>query len=485
MWYKLGLRGRLYVLFTILTLITVIGGVVMIRYTYRMERLLTRIIEKDMGALQTAEAFETALVNHKSLISYYFLYKNPDRIRKLEEYRQLFREKFSGVLLMAETDEQRSIIKQIESSYNDYLNAGNRIIALPEKNDHNSQASIHSEMQKYFFKVLQLCEDYKQIHRKNILEINIESRREAAYLRIIAGMGLSMSLFLICLLAVVLIGHILEPVRRLAKEVYGKQEVRIADNEISALSQSVRHLIEDADYTHSELEKSREHLLQAEKMAMVGKLAAGMAHSIRNPFTSVKMRLFSLNRSLKLSETQKEDFEVISQEIRHVDHIVQNFLEFSRPPRLKMQRISPSVVTDMAIQLLEHRVKSYDVSVKIIRKETLAEIVGDPEQLKEVLVNIIINACEAMENEGGQILIQEQTIPAQQKICIRINDNGPGIPPAIREKIFQPFFTTKEEGTGLGLSIASRIIEEHGGKLEVSSPEGSGTTFTIILPMAV
>ena len=117
-------------------------------------------------------------------------------------------------------------------------------------------------------------------------------------------------------------------------------------DEVKAISRSVHDLIEAAGQTNIELERSREHLLQAEKMAMVGRLAAGMAHSIRNPFTSIKMRLFSLSRSLKLNDTQKEDFEVISEEIRHVDTIVQNFLEFSRPPKLKMQRISPSAVID-------------------------------------------------------------------------------------------------------------------------------------------
>ena len=148
------------------------------------------------------------------------------------------------------------------------------------------------------------------------------------------------------------------------------------ENEIKALSRAVRGLIEDVDQTHCELEKSREHLLQAEKMALVGKLAAGMAHSIRNPFTSVKMRLFSLGRTLELTDTQKEDFDVISEEIRHIDTIVQNFLEFSRPPKLKMQPISPSAVVDLALQLLEHRLKSYDVNVKVIRNHAAARDPG-------------------------------------------------------------------------------------------------------------
>jgi signal transduction histidine kinase len=238
------------------------------------------------------------------------------------------------------------------------------------------------------------------------------------------------------------------------------------------------------DQTQSELQKSRESLLQAEKMALVGKLAAGMAHSIRNPFTSVKMRLFSLNRSLEFTDTQKEDFDVISQEIRHIDTIVQNFLEFSRPPKLKIQSISPSIVVDQAIVLLKHRLKSYDVEVTIERERNLPEIDADPEQLKEVLVNLVVNACEAME-KGGSIVIREQEAmtPSKDRLSvIRVSDNGPGIPESMRDKVLQPFFTTKEEGTGLGLSIAVRILAEHHGRMDIESNQGGGTTFVITLP---
>jgi signal transduction histidine kinase len=243
-------------------------------------------------------------------------------------------------------------------------------------------------------------------------------------------------------------------------------------------------LIEDVDHTKTELERSQEHLLQSEKLAAVGRLAAGMAHSIRNPLTSVKMRLFSMGRSLDLSTTQKEDFDVISEEIRHIDNIVQNFLEFSRPPKLKMQTISPSDVVDMALQLLRHRLESYGAGVKLHRPRRLPEVVADPEQLKEVLVNLLINACEAT-GAGGRIVISEQEDsiqPLGRVVVIRVNDNGPGVSEAIQDRLFEPFVSTKEEGTGLGLSIAARIIEEHGGQLNLNSTEGRGATFTIVLP---
>jgi len=197
------------------------------------------------------------------------------------------------------------------------------------------------------------------------------------------------------------------------------------------------------------------------------------------------MRMFSLGRTLKLTETQKDDLDVISQEIRHIDTIVQNFLEFSRPPKLKMQRVSPSVIVDLVIQLMEHRLNSYEVGIEVVRKRPLPPIPADPEQLKEVLVNLVVNACEAMK-KGGQIVIsEEETIerPTGKMVVIRVGDNGPGIPGPLIGKVLQPFFTTKEEGTGLGLSIASRIIEEHGGRLNLTSTEGMGATFTITLPV--
>jgi signal transduction histidine kinase len=209
-----------------------------------------------------------------------------------------------------------------------------------------------------------------------------------------------------------------------------------------------------------------------------------MAHSIRNPFTSVKMRLFSLGRSLDLDDVQKEDLEVISAEIRHIDTIVQNFLEFSRPPRLKITSVSPSAVVDAALRLLQHRLKSYDVTVAVSRPVPLPAAPVDAEQLKEVVVNLIVNACEAMA-PGGSIAIEERAEahpvlgPAA---AIVVRDSGPGIPAHLREKIFQPFFTTKEQGTGLGLSIAQRIITEHGGRLELEITDGRGAAFIITLP---
>lgn len=485
MWSRINLRVRIYMILTALIIITLTGGLVMVWYTYRMEGLLTGVIDQDVAAFQAAESLESSLVNQKGFVSYYFLDGNPDWLKQLEVYRQQFRDRLVQIRSFVTDEPQEEAIEKIEAEYERYITSKDRVIAYYKAGKRAEGAELHQKVREYFSKIFDICETFKNIHAERIREAREKSRGEARKLRMIAAFATITNFFLGLLLTFVLVNHILGPVRKLLLEADRKESLYPGGDEIKALSRSVRGLIQDVDYTHSELEKSREHLLQAEKMAMVGQLAAGMAHSVRNPFTSVKMRLFSLSRFLDLSDSQKEDFEVISEEIRHIDNIIQNFLEFSRPPKLKMQRISPSSVVDMAIQLLEHRVKSYNVNIKVIRRQMLPNIEADPEQLKEVFVNLIMNACEAME-KGGSIVIHEEeahTESSSRVVVIRVSDNGPGIPESVRKKIFQPFFTTKEEGTGLGLSIVSRIIEEHRGRVYVESKEGEGAAFVVALPV--
>ena len=456
----------------------------MMWHTSQMDSLLKGIIDKDLAALQAAEGLENALVNQKGFVSYYFLDGNPDWLKKLGEYRQSFKERLNKVRELARTATDRETIDQIASGYADYIRNKDQVIALYRTGQREGGAKLHWEVRSHFFKVVDLCEDYKEVHNRRINLTRTQIYTQAKRLRLIAGTAIWTAVLFGALLAFVLVTQILNPLRRLALDGDSAGSAAESGNEVKAVSRRVHSLIKDVDHTKTELERSQEHLLQSEKLALVGRLAAGMAHSIRNPLTSVKMRLFSMGRTMDLSENQKEDFDVISEEIRHIDNIVQNFLEFSRPPKLKMQKVSPSDVVDMAIQLLRHRLESYGARVRLDRQRRLPEIVADPEQLKEVMVNLLVNACEAM-GAGGRIIISEQEgviEPLGRVVVIQVKDSGPGVPDPIQDKLFEPFFSTREEGTGLGLSIAVRIVEEHGGWLNLRSQEGKGATFTITLP---
>ena len=465
-------------------LVTLSGAAVMVWYSYRIEGLLTAITDENLVAFQSAESLEIALVNQKGFVSYYFLDGNPDWLIQLEEYRRVLSEQLGQVLALTQSPEQKQTIRRIAEEYDHYIKEKDKVINYYKAGEVKFGSKLHRDVRSRFFAILEMCEAYKRVHTQSILMAKQDALIEAARLRDMAMAVIVTQVLLVLLLAYLLVYQILNPLRVLIRETSHSETIKQSGNDVKTLSQSVRGLIEDAGQTQVELQKSRETLLQADRMAMVGKLAAGMAHSVRNPFTSVKMRLFSLNRSLKLSGTQKEDFDVISEEIDHIDTIVQNFLEFSRPPKLKMQPVSPSTVVDTALQLLRYRLESYNVEATIHRDKILPAIDADPDQLKEVLVNLIVNACEAMAG-GGTIHIHERVFESSAeglKAEIRITDSGSGIAPEAIQKVFDPFFTTKEDGTGLGLSIVSRIIQEHGGHVDLTSEEDRGTTFCIVLP---
>ena len=485
MWNRIILRKRIYLVLAGLVLITFIGGLVMIWYTYRIESLITIVADENLVALETAEDLQIALANQKGFVSYYFLDNNPDWLRQLRESQQRFDSKLKAAQSIATTPAQRETLGHIAVEYRQYVDSRDRVISLYKSGKSDAGAVLHEEVRERFFTILALCDRFKTVNVQNIIDARQESRAEAVKLRMIAVVAILVNFILALFLATMVVKEILGPIRRLIQAVTHEDVVTKKENVIKVLSHRVYDLLENIDSTQSELEKSRENLLQAKKLAVVGKLAAGMAHSIRNPFTSVKMRLFSLERTLKLTTAQQEDFDVISEEIRHIDTIVQNFLEFSRPPKLAMQHISPSAVVDTVLQLLSHRLKSYDVQVEVVRNCPLPEVDADPDQLKEVLVNLVINACEAMER-GGRIKIEELVSRGpggRREALIRVCDNGPGIPAALHEKVFEPFFTTKEEGTGLGMSIAKRIVNEHQGWLDIAETEGGGATVIVTLPV--
>ncbi len=483
----MNLRVRVFIALGALMFITFSGGLVMVWYTYRMDGLVTGIIERNMTALEAAQAMELALANQKGFVSYYFIDRDPRWLKVLSDYRQVFRAQLMKAHSLAETGFQRETIESIESQYARYTAEKDQVIALYKKGQREAGERLHKKVRSRFFMVFDLCERYKDFCRGSINKAKNSTFVEARRLRYTAISAILGGLFFAALLAFIFLRSILNPLRYLALQASQSQSSGsfAPEDEVKALTSSVHGLIKEFDQAQHELIKSKAHLIEAEKMALVGKLGAGTAHSIRNPLTSVKMRLFSLRRSLELSGPQQEDFDVISEEIGHIDNIVQNFLEFSRPPRLKLQRVSPSDIVDQALQLIRYRLESCEVEVTVQREKRLSETELDPEQLKEALINLLVNSCEAMVNTGKIRIHEEENFEdgLGQVAVIKLSDTGPGIPEGIREKVFEPFFTTKEEGSGLGLSIVARIIKEHGGKIDLESEQGKWSCFTITLPI--
>jgi two-component system NtrC family sensor kinase len=232
-----------------------------------------------------------------------------------------------------------------------------------------------------------------------------------------------------------------------------------------------------------ELEETHLQLVSSEKMASLGKLAAGIAHEINNPLGGILIYSSLMMEELIEADARRQDLEKIVQEATRCKDIVKSLLEFSRQTEPKMEPVDVNKAITDGLFFLEKQALFHNIRIVKNLAPLLPMVRGNPGQLKQVFMNIIVNAAEAMSG-GGTLTITTAPSAHQKVISIDFADTGEGIPREILTRIFDPFFTTKElgKGTGLGLSTSYGIIDEHGGRIDVKSEVGKGTTFTIELP---
>ena len=179
MWKRLGLRSRIYVILCTLVFITIVGGAIMVWYTFRIQTLLTDIIDKNVAGFQAAEALETALVNQKGFVSYYFLDGDPDWLRQLGEYRQIFKQRLTEARMRVETEREKKAMDLIESEYARYIKTKDAVISHYQAGEEQIGSQLHQEVRIHFFKILELCNDYKQFNSFRIKEAREKSHKQA------------------------------------------------------------------------------------------------------------------------------------------------------------------------------------------------------------------------------------------------------------------------------------------------------------------
>lgn len=216
---------------------------------------------------------------------------------------------------------------------------------------------------------------------------------------------------------------------------------------------------------------------KSEKLSVAGQMAAGVAHEIRNPLFIISGFL----QLLKKNPGNTSYVDVMIKEVERINGIVDDFLLLSRPSDMKMEIHKMEDIVEETIRLFRSNAEDMGIEIVLVKENNLPPIFCEPNQLKQVLINMIKNGMEAM-RQGGRITI-ELTHPLKDYLQIRIHDQGEGIDPEALERIGEPFFTTKENGTGLGLMVSSRIIEYHHGKLNIYSKKNEGSTFEILLPL--
>ena len=235
--------------------------------------------------------------------------------------------------------------------------------------------------------------------------------------------------------------------------------------------------------------RTQSQLLQTEKLASIGKLSATVAHEINNPLTGILTYTKLLRRKLKEGVPNNEELQrfqmylvTMEREIERCGTIVRDVLDFARQrePAYKPD-VDVNLIIEEALALMANKIALEEIKLEK-RLGQLPQIVADPSLLKQAILNIVLNSCEAMER-GGHLSIVTEFRAKEQIITITISDNGRGIDPKDLPKIFDPFFTTKEKGTGLGLSVVYGIVRSHHGSIDVKSKPGEGTQVTIKLTL--
>ena len=478
----LGLMGTL--------LLAVMSSSLALLFALRSEQAYKDIITDNLQQANAIHELVIALLEQNGVVSSYVLEGSPrwlDELTRKDRY-------FEGWLARADAvglePDQLAYINQIQAAFREYASKRDEVMKLCGRGTSGEAEQVLIEqMSARYGHVYQLCQGLSAANSRDITAAIAARHAQAQRVSLWVGVCLVLLTGLTAGLAWLFLIGVFRPLRRMTEDMhdYLKPEhppVRL--DEVQALGSCVQRLKSNVAEARSSLAQSNRRLLDAEKLATVGKLAAGVAHEIRSPLTSLKLRLFSMQKALRDDPRHQNDVGVMSEEITRLDYIIRNFLEFSRPPELRRQQCDVSLLLDKTLELLRYKLEAGNMRLDREEVPSLPPLLVDPQQLRQVLINLLNNAIEAQPQGGSiRLAVGPQTdSEGQEMVVIRVRDTGPGIPDTIISRVFDPFFTTKSDGAGLGLWIAHRVMTQHGGVLEIEESAARGTVFAVWIPTA-
>jgi two-component system sensor histidine kinase HydH len=235
-----------------------------------------------------------------------------------------------------------------------------------------------------------------------------------------------------------------------------------------------------------EIEELKDAVERERHLASLGRLAAGVAHEVRNPLSSLKGFAQFFRTKFAPGSEEERYSDIMIEEVERLDRVVQELLDFARPVAPSLKPTPPNSIIEEALALVSEDAQFRSVTVERRLAEGLPDVSVDPMQMRQALLNVFLNAIEAM-GEGGTMTVETsetKSLDGKRTVSLGITDTGPGMRPEELDKLFEPFYTTKPKGSGLGMTVVSRVVEQNGGRVHVSSAPGEGTTLTFVLPVA-
>jgi signal transduction histidine kinase len=412
----------------------------------------------------------------------------PDALtEQAQEQNERAREVLVDVERLANLERERALVPQIAQGLSEYLRRWEQRKNVPPSQLRAYDASLADHLQQ---RVLSPCIELRTF---NMSQIEASDQENRAIVR-----TLEWGLFALGIggpLGGLLLGYAVA--RQVYHSIY-QLSVRIRDaagrlnrelgsvtlvehGDLPDLHQQMEGVLKEIGRVIDQLQQREHEVLRAEQLAAVGQVAAGVAHELRNPLTSIKMLAQTGLEGDPPAGLPAEDLAIMEHEVRRMEQCIQTFVDFARPPRSERRRTDLADVVQRALALVEGRAHRQQVVLGADLPPAPVYLMIDPEQIHQVLVNLLLNALDALP-QGGKVRVEVASPPGRQMIQLRVRDTGPGIAPPIQGRLFEPFVSSKETGLGLGLSICKRLIEAHGGAIRGDNSAAGGAVFTVMLP---
>ncbi len=449
---------RLWIL--IAALVLVAGGTIdaLFHAWHRVQQLEIRLTSSQLESFQLAREVSRGIQSLNNSMLNYALVRDPQQWAQFEKASSELdhwideHDATMNPHSILSTDKERQIFKEINDAFDDYVASAYSVHT-------NGQSALVSSTQ-----LAQLDEFNNQALRMRELVRGLSDAHRAAEAGFIASTTASLNNLRNILTESIVLLLIL--VAAMGRIIY-------------------RDLVAPL---RTKLVHSQQLLEKQEKLATLGTLAAGIAHEIRNPLTSLKARLYTLEKHLLQVPAARKDTDIISSEISRLERIVQDVLSFARPADPKLELIATDTLLQDVQGLMAPNLENHKVQL-IVEPGPDLFIRADSGHLKQILINLARNAAESI-GDAGTVTLRARAARAQlggketDVVIFEVADNGKGIPAEVEKRLFDPFFSTKETGTGLGLPISARLVQKQGGTLQYQTQPGRGTTFGVVLPRA-
>jgi signal transduction histidine kinase len=412
---------------------------------------------------------------------------HPARDAQIVAQNHVARDLLQQVENLANLDQEKELVPKIANGLDQYLRGWDGRPSVPEDRRARYDADLAETLRR---EVLLPCIALRRFNTDAIEDAERHNRTIVQRLRWVlfaVGVGAPLSGLVLGYVMARGLHHSMYQLSVRIRDAAGRLNRELASvtleehNDLQALNGQMQRVLVDIERVVEQLQQREREVLRAEQLAAVGQVAAGIAHELRNPLTSVKMLVQTGLEGDAPRGLPADDLGIIEHEVRRMEQCIQTFLDLARPPRSERRRTDLAGVLRRSLVLVEGRARRQNVTVDVDAGTEPLYLEIDPEQIHQVVVNLLLNALDALPR-GGRVTLSAARAPGGKEVEVRVQDNGPGVAPRIKERLFEPFVSSKETGLGLGLSICKRLIEAHGGSIRGENPRGGGALFTFTLP---